>query len=167
MYTVIIDKKFYSTYSRDFEIMIRKILLLLQDLETEYPSFNSWFYRVLKGIGEGKRSIIVKMVDSNISGVAILKHTRRQQKICTFRILPKYQRLGIGSDLMSDSLYLLKNTTPVASVSEHRIGEFKPFLYKNNFEEIQQLDSYYWKNQTEHVFNGMLEEKVNYYFQFV
>lgn len=165
MKTIVIDKHFFNSYKKDFFSFIPLIYEILSDLELEYPNFDKWLLQVFEEIPFKRRSILLKLYNDEIVAISIVKHTKGEEKISTFRVLPKYKRLGIGSELMEDSLYYLKNDSPIITVSEKRIVEFSPFLTKQKFERIQEIPSCYIQNISEYVFNGKLEkEEVPQYF---
>lgn len=165
MKTIVIDKHFFDSHMKDFFFFMPLIYGALSDLEDEYPNFGKWLLQVFEDIPKKERSIILKLYNGEIVAISIVKHTKQEEKISTFRVLPKYKRLKIGSELMEDSLYYLKNDSPIITVSEKRIFEFNPFLAKLKFEKTQEMPSYYIQNISEHVFNGKLEkEEIPKYF---
>lgn len=165
MKTIVIDKHFFDSYKKDFFSFIPLIYDVLSDLELEYPNFDKWLLQVFEEIPIKRRSILIKFYNEQIVAISIVKHTKQEEKISTFRVLPKYKRFGIGSELMEDSLYYLKNDSPIITVSEKRIFEFSPFLTKLKFEKTQEISSCYIKDVSEHVFNGKLEkEEIPKYF---
>jgi len=167
MKTIVIDKYFYRSHGKDFFIFMYMVYELLSDLESEYPNFRKWFFKVSNELVSGKRSIILKYYNGEIIAISIIKHTKQEEKISTFRVLPKFERLGIGHELMEDSFYYLKNESPLITVSEKRIVEFEPFLTKLKFEKTDQIESCYINNVSEYIFNGFLErEEIPRHFYF-
>lgn len=165
MKTIVIDKHFFDSHMKDFFFFVPLIYDALSDLENEYPNFGKWLLQVFDDIPTKKRSIILKLYNQKIVAISIVKHTKQEEKISTFRVFPKYKRLGIGSELMEDSLYYLKNDSPIITVSEKRIFEFGSFLTKLKFEKTQEIPSCYIQNVSEHVLNGKLEkEEIPKYF---
>lgn len=165
MKTVVIDKHFFDCHKKDFFFFVPLIYDALSDLETEYPDFGKWLLQVFDDIPTRKRSILLKVYNEQIVAISIVKHTKNEEKISTFRVVSKYQQLGIGSELMEDSLYYLKNDSPIITVSEKRIIEFSPFLAKLKFENTQEIPSCYIKDISEYIFNGKLEkEEIPKYF---
>lgn len=162
MPTILIDKRFYGNHYGEFIFYSKAIIQILSDLKIEYPNFDQWILKVLSEISKGQRSIILKIVDTQIIAISIIKHTKREQKLCTVRVVPQFKELGIGTELMQESLSILKNNHPLASVSAARINEFRPLLRRLNFEETQVLDAFYKKGSPEYVFNGFLKESSSY-----
>lgn len=144
---------------KDFFFFVPLIYDALSDLENEYPNFGKWILQVFEDIPTKKRSIILKLYNQQIAAISIVKHTKQEEKISTFRVLPKFKRQGVGSILMEDSLLYLKNDSPMITVSEKRILEFSSFLKKLKFEEIQEIPSCYISGISEHVFNGKLDKE--------
>ncbi|GEM_PF-5168718 len=159
MKTIVIDKYFYNSHKKDFFFFMPVIYDLLSDLECEYPNFGKWLLRVFEEISKGERSILLKLYNEQVVAISIIKHTKHEEKISTFRVLSKYKGLGIGTELMEDSFYYLRNDSPLITVSEKRINEFIPFLSKLKFEETEKIQSCYLKNITEYIFNGLLEKE--------
>lgn len=135
----------------------------LSFLETEYPSFKVWFYfKVLPGIARGERTIILNKNLSEIAGISILKKSINENKICTLWVNKKYQAKGIGQNLLENSIEILKDGKPLISVSESRMGEFRPLLEKFNFSLKNSYLSIYKKDAFEYSFNGYLfQEKAH------
>nr|WP_165359838.1 GNAT family N-acetyltransferase [Parabacteroides goldsteinii] len=164
MRTILIDKLFYNKQYGEFISFSKVITKILSDLKGEYPNFDQWILKTFNEVSKGQRTIILKMIDSKIVAISIIKHTKREQKLCTVRVMPKFKDFGIGTELMRESLSILKNDHPLATVSAARINEFRPLLRKINFEETQVLDAFYKKDSREYVFNGFLKESTSYVF---
>lgn len=164
MHTILIDRNFYNNHYGEFTSYSKVVIRILSDLKGEYPNFDQWILKVLNGISKGQRTIILKMIDFEIIAISIIKHTKKEQKLCTVRVMPKFGELGIGTELTLDSLILLKNDHPLATVSANRMNEFRPLLKKINFEETQVLDAFYKKGSREYIFNGFLKESTSYVF---
>lgn len=165
MKTVIIDKKFYEKEYDRFLLYIRCISVILDDLKYEYPDFKDWLQKSYFDIPKGVRSIILKILNEKIVAVAIVKNDKYEQKICTLRVIPRFRELGIGKKLLSESINLLNNAHPLATVSQKRIEEFRPLLVQNaGFEETIVLDSLYTEGVSEFIFNGTLKHSRNYFY---
>ena len=69
--------------------LLRLFKNILSDLEFEYPFFLKWLYKVFEEIQISENRII--LIDCNssnsfdIRGIAILKNTFEERKICTLR----------------------------------------------------------------------------------
>lgn len=140
----------------------------LKDLNDSYPDFKEWFYdKVLKGIlvENNKREIIIalsKLENENvekkyiITGIAILKKTNDEKKICTFRIHEDYRNLGIGKSLFEECFEYLETNKPIITISGDRKEMFEPLIKQFEFTLEQELKDYYKKGSVEYVYNGTL-----------
>ena len=97
----------YVVLSNRTEPIIRakyfsELRLFLSILEYDYPFFTSWLDKVFLELNSPKRKIILCLSndDIHIYGVAILKDTQDEKKICTIRVERAYQNLGIGTVLV-------------------------------------------------------------------
>lgn len=132
----------------------------LSFLEKDYPGFRRWYWlKVIPGVFQGDRKVIIKKDSNTILGVSILKKTAFENKICTLWVNNTYRGKGIGRDLLSQSIDSLEDHHPLISVSEHRIAELRPLLSEFNFHFINSYLSIYQKDVTEYSFNGFLMEK--------
>jgi ribosomal protein S18 acetylase RimI-like enzyme len=143
-----------------------KLYNYLRDLAESYPDFDDWFYdTVIPAINlkNNTREIIIAITEVEkekkylISGIAILKKTKDEKKICTFRIHEDFRNCGIGSDLFEQCFSYLETRKPIITISQNRIEMFKSHLERYEFEETQQLNDYYKNGSIEFVFNGYLE----------
>ncbi len=137
----------------------------LKDLEEIYPDFENWFYsKVIPELElkNGQREIIVVISEdkntkkSVLSGIAILKKTIDQKKICTFRVHKDYRNQGIGTLLFKACFEYLETEMPVISISEKILDEFESHIKKFHFELTTIHDSYYKNGIKEYVYNGSL-----------
>ncbi|MGN0711805.1 MAG: GNAT family N-acetyltransferase [Anaerovoracaceae bacterium] len=161
------DGKFiYCTYSdfSSFQRDIRKeeLKLFLRSLVKEYPNFSNWFEGLFLEAGKLKsdREIIVVLDNERIVAASILKKTAEEKKICTFRVSEKYQRQGIGRNLMQMSLSHLQCDKPLITVRNSKYEEFKSLFEYFGFELEQKNFSYYKLLSSELAFNGELPTKI-------
>ena len=150
---IIVDKSTPKDLQQSLLIMVRR---LLADLEICYPLFSEWLEKVFKELETtDKRKIILCTTNDifNVVGVAIIKNTEEERKICTLRVSEPYQRQGIGSNLLQRAVQELKTPLPLITVSEIYLKDFKPFLYKHGFKLKDKVKSLYKKDQYEYFFN--------------
>lgn len=161
--------------SIEFKEQLRnKIDNLLKDLKQTYPDIESWYMNtVISDMKKypGKRAIIVSISKNNISnlkyeisGIAILKKTKEEKKICTFRIDKKYQNNGIGKLLFEECFKFLETDKPLFTVPREKKEVFQKYIEKFNFEPSQSLSNYYAAGSAEYVYNGCLP-KINKKYQ--
>ena len=157
----IIESKKRITTLRDnpvlFDYYIDSIYNTIIKLEQEYPGFHVWFYdKVRSDIMSNKREIIISLVDDHIAGVAILKKTVEEKKICTLRVLERYQKMGLGKRLVLESFEYLDTKTPLITVTSCRENQFKKLFNYFGFEKASECLDYYRKEYKELTYNGIL-----------
>ena len=95
-----------STKYEDRIVYFRQISEFLSGLECNYPFFNEWLDKVYHELNQGKRTVII-LVDKpsgKIIGLAILKDSVLEKKICTLRVASSHQHQGCGSYLIEQSI---------------------------------------------------------------
>ena len=122
-----------------------------------YPGFDEWFFdKVKNGLIDGDREVIVFVQKRYIAGIAVLKNTQEEKKICTLRVLEKFQRNGIGKSLISQSLEILGTETPLITVSSSKETQFHSLFKHFGFKKCSELQDYYICNEQESTYNGIL-----------
>ena len=155
------------------EKLIDKAYNFLRDLEKSYPNFSNWYHGKvvpeLRNKSYEREIIIVSSEIENkveditpkkkyeLTGIAILKKTRTEKKICAFRIHEDYRAQGIGKELFEQCFKFLDTREPVITISSDRIDIFRSFIEKYNFTEKERLKDYYIEGSTEYVYNGYLK----------
>ncbi len=157
MKTIIINKSAIQYPSIEIDKYLVMVYHFLELLEDEYPGFYDWYFSKVVQQLDSDRSIILKILKDEVAGVAILKKSRSENKICTFRVLEKFQGIGIGTELMTDSLNLLETNSPIITVSESRIAQFSQMLSNFKFKLNSIHNDYYFKGNKEYSYNGTLE----------
>lgn len=136
----------------------------LSDLEFEYPFFSKWLHKVFEELQISEKRII--LIYSNpdnifdIKGVAILKNTSEERKICTLRVLQPYRHQGIGTQLLKKSIEILKDPYPLITVSGVHMNSFGPFLRKNGFILKDKIKSLYRRGCYEYFYNVPYKHEV-------
>lgn len=160
-----INNNEYFMYSElpviEQSLYYQRIYKFLQHLVWEYPHFKRWYESLFLQDGSIKstREIIVSGRNGMICGVAILKRTRDEQKICTLRVAPQYQRHGIGKNLMELSFEWLNNDKPLITLHKSRLHNFSSLFDYYGFKLEQETYNYYNIFSTELSYNGILPEK--------
>lgn len=140
---------------------IMEVYHSLASLENDYPFFNYWFtQKVVNGIYNNERSILIKKVGSEIAGIAVLKNLS-EKKISTLRVMDSFKGMGIGSELIEHSFEVLGTEKPMITVAASRYSEFEKVLNLYKFELCQSLPAFYKANEIEFCFNGNLVEDFN------
>lgn len=128
----------------------------LSDLKSEYPFFNNWLLKVRSELMNSDRRILLLCYEKNIldlKGIAILKKSENENKICTLRVVDDYKRRGIGTILYMNAKYILRDQAPLITVSGLHMKEFAPFLRKNGAVLKDKVKSIYKKGSYEYFFN--------------
>lgn len=140
-------------YSQIYNFLIR--------LNIEYPGFSKWYKGLFlenKELQDG-REIIICEKEYRIAGVAILKSTEEEKKICTLRVAGPFQRQGIGRKLMEMSFEWLEDDKPLITMHKSKKHEFIALLDYYGFVLEQTQRNYYNIFSTELSYNGILPEK--------
>lgn len=131
------------------------------DLEKMYPDFEKWFKNKVQAGFYSKipeRELVLLMVpDSGIvAGFAILKKTKNEKKICTFRISEGWRNEGAGQKLMEACFQYLGTRKPLITISDKCKKSFKSIIQRFDFELIDEQKSLYVEGVTEYIYNGKL-----------
>lgn len=130
-----------------------------KSVEIDYPNHYEWFYnKFIKQLDGIKREIIYCEYNNKPIGIAFLKNTDDEKKICTLIVKKEYQKKGIGTLLLECSFEFLGTRQPLISMPEYKLEAFSKIINKNNWEIFETIDSFY-SNNKEFVFNGYLKEK--------
>ena len=136
----------------------------LSDLGNEYPFFLAWLDKVFYELSVSDRRIIILSKESDgfesILGVAILKNTQEERKICTLRVAEEYRRQGVGTALLEKSIKILGDSKPLITVSGLHMSSFGPFLKKNGFALKDKVKSIYRRGNYEYFFNQSYVHRV-------
>lgn len=133
------------------------LIKTLGDLRLFYPEFNSWISKVvIPGLIRGERSIILEYRGEDLAGLAILKDSLVEKKLCCLQVMPKFQGLGIGLTLFEKSFELLNTKTPLLSISEEQNDNFSKIFKYYGFEIGGNYHQYYRPLKNELSFNGLL-----------
>lgn len=94
--------------------------------------------------------------DKDLKGVSIIKNTQEEKKICTLRVMEKYQNRGIGLRLFEKSFETLQTRFPLLSVSEEKYPDFKKIFDYYGFKLTSIKENYYRIGKKEFFFNENL-----------
>ena len=151
---------------------IAEVYEKLKDLEDTYPDFYNWYTdKVTPELNEdtGRRNIIFAISDvlvgeliiKRLTGIAIIKNSQHERKICTFRVFSQYKNQGVGVTLLQYCFKELGTTRPLISIAEPALKGFNKYIAKYDWKLTEILPSYYKTGITEYVFNGYLEDDLN------
>lgn len=142
-----------ATPSESREFYISHIREFLSDLTCNYPHFEEWLEHVFVMTRTYERTIVICEYDKRIVGLAILKDTSDEKKICTIRVAEEYRRQGIGTYLINEARKILQEDYPLVTVSDEHIGVFRKFLNRFGFKQESQVKSVYQYGHDEYYFN--------------
>jgi GNAT superfamily N-acetyltransferase len=138
-----------------------KIYNQLIDLNESYPGFDEWFYKTVfpeLSVCPEQREIIIIISTRDkkkiLSGIAILKKTAEERKICTIRIHEQFRGMGIGTMLFEECFKFLETRLPIITISDKREADFIKHIKKFNFTKTQSLQDLYKPGSIEFVYNG-------------
>lgn len=131
---------------------------ILSDISEFYPNVYTWYEtKVIPGIVKNERKIFTEIRDNKLIGIAIIKTTPNEEKICTIKILDEYVNCGIGIRMFEKLMKEFKTSTPLVTVPEERFEEFHKIFMKHDFRLTQILTSYYRPGKKEFIYNGYLK----------
>lgn len=139
----------------------------LLDLEATYPDFYKWYlFKVLPDIKHnrnGRRLLFAisyvydgETISKRLTGLAIIKDTNKEKKICTFRVFPDYRGQGVGTKLLRKCFSFLGTSKPLISISDGSVEAFSKIITAYEWTLCDMLHNYYKKGITEYVYNGYL-----------
>ena len=127
-----------------------------EDLKSDYPNFEDWFTKVKYDIYFGGKILILRLNEKGeIVAIAILKLTKREKKICVFKVLEAYRGNGESSKFM-EYILTITGSKPLITVSSNRLSEYQKLFNKFGFELCKVYDNYYKEGLSEYCFNGFL-----------
>ncbi|HIY44687.1 MAG TPA: GNAT family N-acetyltransferase [Candidatus Helicobacter avistercoris] len=129
----------------------------LSEAKRFYPNFDLWYFtNVLSSIARKEKQILMIQDDKDLKGVSIIKNTQEEKKICTLRVMEKYQNRGIGLRLFEKSFETLQTRFPLLSVSEEKYPDFKKIFDYYGFKLTSIKENYYRIGKKEFFFNENL-----------
>jgi len=158
-----IDSDYLIKNPEAYYTALPTIIKHLQDLSGFYPGFNAWLYgKMIPGIVSGERSILLEHRRGVLSGIAIVKNSQNDQKLCCLRVLPPFQGTGVGLRLFERAFESLNNDRPLLSVAEEQIPVFEKLFAYYGFELEKKYKDYYRPCKDELSFNGLIEAEAPY-----
>lgn len=129
-------------------------------LRESYPNFDFWFQRkVLPGIAAGERTVLAEIRESRLIGLAILKHSATEKKLCTLRVRPEFESRGLGVRMFESAFEILGTARPLLSVSDSSLPKFTRLFNHFGFACEAAYHGLYTPRTTEFSFNGLLVEE--------
>lgn len=153
MLTLISKPKINFEMLESDSIHLGKIVKSLSDLEEFYPGFKEWVcFKFRRGLYLNERRIVLACCDNEIAGLALLKDTACEKKVCTFFVSPAFREQSVGSLLMLKSLDVLGPGLINITVSEERNLELSRILISNNFSLHDVVKGLYRDDKAEFIY---------------
>lgn len=150
-------------FTENPEYLNYTLALLREDivfLRGSYPNFDSWLLdKVIPGIMNGERTIIIEVRADETAGFMILKHTHLEKKLCTLRVRPQYESRGMGVRLFDTAFEILKTDRPLLSVSEKAKPKFENLFKYFGFSQEAAYEDRYLPQVRELSYNGLLDRQ--------
>jgi len=158
--TVVLDRNFALRYPEIFSAYEELAFARLVHLSEYYPNFSKWYSeKVRPGLIGGERKILLRYVGKNLGGIAILKDSKTEKKLCCLRVMPAYQGSGMGVRLFEDSFRRLETERPLLSICEEQSERFAKVFDHFGFELTRKYENYYRLNKSELSFNGLIDSE--------
>lgn len=128
---------------------------MLDGLDNYYPAFSDWYVNTcMPGILVGRDELIVARDRERVVGAALGK-VGSETKLRCVRVIPEYQKRGIGLHLVEQMLRAIDYDKPLCTVSEEMVHEFsRPFINLFRFDLTAVDKGRYRHGKLEYVFNG-------------
>jgi GNAT superfamily N-acetyltransferase len=150
-----------STVEARPELMIEFLRAIAEDTEflrANYPRFDEWLLgKVIPGIYQGDRTVLIEQRDSVVAGLLIVKHSEHEKKLCTLRIRPHFESRGLGVRLFEAAFDLLGTERPLLSVSESLRPKFLRLFTHFGFAQEAVYEGRYLPRVDEFSYNGLLD----------
>lgn len=127
-----------------------------------YPGFEQWFFKtVLDGHLFGERKFITEYFNGQLAGVAIVKITPEENKLCNLTVRDEFKNRGFGVRLFKKAFESLETEHPFFTVSEDKNREFEKIFKYFNFQLTSNHNGLYQPNKTELFYNENGETQFN------
>lgn len=132
------------------------VLNLLEPLGRIYPAFRPWYlHKVMPGLQDGSRRVLAAAADDRVLGVAILKKSASELKLCTLWTDPAAPS-GTSDCLLEASFDWLGTRRPVFSVPDDILPRMRRLISEMDATSAEELVGVYRPGVVEHLFNGRL-----------
>lgn len=146
--------KYSSFFPYNNQVSGLQINHFLSNISALYPNFNNWLqYKFYRPSHESQRKIIIAHNGTVLLGVALLKKSHDENKICTLYTSPFHQGQGIGSQLVDLSLQCFDSPDVLITVAQEKLIELAPILKSKGFICTSSIQGFYRPESTEYFFN--------------
>lgn len=147
-------KTFDSFYPEHIKLY-EEIFELIKPIQDFYPNYEKWYReKFIPGLKKKERLYIVAYDDKKniLSGCALLKKTREENKLCTLFVHPNYRSQGLGKKLMQQALNAF-GKLPLLTISSKNFSKYQPLLKHFGFHWSASKKNVYQENDIELYFN--------------
>lgn len=143
-----------------------KVHHLTKPISQTYPEQPQWLEeKFFPNLNNGSRKMVLASdITGRLAGVALLKDTAEEKKICCLFVRKDCRGNGISGKLMQKSLEVLGTDKPLLTISDKNYPQLKRLLELHQFKFSYQKKNAYKKNNTEYYFNNaatdILKEKI-------
>lgn len=150
----------YLTSKAEFMSLVEQIYQIVDVAAADYPNRKDWYFnKQIEGIARQERDILfVRHPEAfrQIVGLACLKKTAEEQKICHLYVREQYRGKGIGSALIERSLAWLETSKPLLTIAENKLNQLMPFIQKYGWQIQERVQGIYQPQVCELCLNGTL-----------
>lgn len=147
-------------FSPSHSELYQGIAELTNSLTQTYPKHKEWLWKTFfPGLKDGSRKIVVayRELDKPM-GIALLKDTEEEKKICCLFVRDVYRKKGIAKKLMETSFEMLGTHFPLMTVSDKNIDQLQRIINIYNFKFSYRKKGVYKTHDTELYFNNEATE---------
>ncbi|MDQ7979047.1 GNAT family N-acetyltransferase [Paraburkholderia sp. SARCC-3016] len=155
--SALLDKRIWTESPERFYALEGMARENLEGLSLLYPNFLHWYEsKVVPGLLTGERKILLREAGGRLAGLAIVKDTEDEKKLCCLRVMPDFKGSGIGLKLFDESFELLKSDKPLLTIAEEQLPQFGKIFEHFGFEVGDKYQDIYRRNKAEYSYNGLL-----------
>lgn len=154
--------KTIDSFSDNDKALYAAIAGLTEPVNAAYPKYNKWLeQKFFPGIVDGSRKAVVVLNENNEpAGVALLKDTSEEKKICCLFVREGCRGRGIAGLLLEKSCEMLKTGKPLLTVNGEAFPQYQKLLDKHQFSFSFRKKGVYSAQNTEYYFNNEATEKL-------
>lgn len=136
---------------------LEQLLPFIKQLEEHYPETEKWFDKVRAEIiaDTGIRDLITVVDGVKVVGMAILKNTEEEKKVCSIMVSPEHSNKGIGKLILDMAFIILGTKHPLITVNSvvYAVSSLKYLLKGMGFIYSKTVKNLYKDGEDELFFN--------------
>ena len=103
-------------------------------MELEYPGFYDWFNdKVIPGLDDGTRNIVVMMKNDKVIGIANLKKTEKEKKMSNLTVKSFLHHEKYWNEIVNKSLDWLETDQPVVIIAKKEIYKSIELMFERGW----------------------------------